>query len=1655
MARKKVTPQINSPIAAGPSTEALPTTPMTEGDKGPAVYFQLADGSSKTKRRLKHDVSFDSVLSKTLSKLVPDVDSQQIRLSHVRANGREVDLIDDYDYVSFQRRALDNPSQTQTIKVYIPAAPAQNLIASSISIPEHPQTPSPAGSVNNSVNILETPNGQPKRDRKGKQKADATISQTEVIEDTQQSQSAITPARGDLEVTKSSKKRKQKTSEPIKSRTSSSSFDSPSAADHPPSLTKDSISTSPTKSSLASPKKSKKRKRLSEIPPDFRIPLALPAPPTSSPAEDTSSSREQRSKSPEKKKRRKSKKDQDDTPVESPLVVQPSSALQIQLSSASPLVPPYLKLNKYKPATPSPLSRMPSPSVDGEAEEDSHHGSPDARIAEELSKSPIKGKKKRKNQKKEKVKNQLEEQVGDAEAHTLVDESDESQGRSEEREEIQVDETAAKEKPKKSSQRAKTNDPVVETAPEVQEPQAEPQVEAIETVDTPTQSKKAKERANSKKEQQEVRDALETKIETVEKVPQVTEEMMEVDQEPSPKVVTATSKKIHPKVKSAVPKDRKVIPLSSPYILYVRPNDPLPYITSRYNSSTIDRNPLKTYGKSVKSIDPPTEDVEKSDDDAISLEEEELPKSPEPPKRAEVAQKKKRKSAPADELNGKHRETAGTETSQSGPGSSTLSSKQQHSPHSTTSTTELSKHGRHIPSEHHLNVDARGHCLICLGDPHLQINCPAVAKGLDHLRDLFEERKKDKNNPLYDNTMEAFDIWFNRADKIASSITGVKSPSVPSITNRHEGTSSSTPDQPLTPSPNRKSTLSKEGVVISSTSAARTVARSPPPPMVNLGSEQEEDADPEAEPRSAPSTPSEEVSDPELPASPLSPTPGPAVAPVRPSQQSQSAQSPSREHSAPPIYLKALATKAGSVSGLSVSDAVIETGSSESESDSDNGSGSGSDEDSDAASNSLRGSESSNKRSQRGSRSRSPASIARSPSPSLMQDSGSLPTPSLNDFLSMPLSQKLKQRARTSAAGMMEVELDEEIQDESDNESSPERQLPPVSFAGRARRGSESSVGEFADEKSDEDADMEEDEVLPFTQSIPVQPIQEEQADTIETAPEQTRKSDSPPPSDQSKRSFTDLADVSSPTPIVAEFPGSIALQEAIDEDDAQERGMDVDTSGRPEESKTGHIISQGLMSPPSSTGEDLPEGPSEAMPATQIVNGDAQDDQATPKPLNRRVTRGKARDRAELAPPIDIRLSSSQPAATTTGRRLRSMSRELSAEPMSPRRTTRRVSSLQPEPASRMRSTSPPSILPARRNSKRTTPSSQIDELASSPAVPLRRSSRRGSTPLRSSQPDQLESSPPNVMRTPAPIAEEDESEVEESESQQTPEESKTPLVPETQESLPRRGLRTKPSPLFMSQGSQIPQTQAYNIYPNLPSSDAGASIDETPKGRTNGVVESPLSSRKTNKLGRKASLRFTSPIVEDIHEEEDADRAVKVKDSQPQDESDHDSDKYEDVNGEPALSAGSASGSESEDEIAPVPLPKLRSSRSTPSLYPGLPKPKALSSSQTQPTAPIPSAFPALSALSKDFITRRASFGIGAGSQHKTAHSRMSLPANGFSKSQPNPKSDDESDSGSGSDSDSSEEEKTPAGLKGRFAKGGREKKKRVSTSQPNIGW
>ncbi|WWC86340.1 uncharacterized protein L201_001213 [Kwoniella dendrophila CBS 6074] len=1899
------------------------TTPKTGPRKrGPTVHFQLANGSIKAQRVLKQDVSFNSIASGVFSKLAPNVPTEQIRLSHVRENGREVDLIDEYDFTSFQRRVLDNPTKTHHIKVYIPGTSTHNQSTTVPPTPQ-PQTPSPAGvQTKKNDDIFETPKNKSIKDKKGKQKVVNDSSEQTSVSTSLQSQIAQQrieespmPARDEDTTpnadkvisphnppetpteTKSSKKKKRKVSDateaPLPTSTeipslvtpiatpaqadpvgstenksakkkrekqpktpqsakppiSSSSFDAPSAQPHISPIT-------PTST------KNKKRKRKSEFPEPSQsssqesiTSSTASSTATSTSIEDpTGSQQRSTSKSPEKKKRKRSKQEKANDEQKTPSSANKQKpTVQIHLSSSTPTIySPYTQLNRYKPVTPSPLGRMPTPSVDSSVDEES---------IEELPKSPVKETPKS-SKKSEKSKKQSEEVTSDKSNHSVNATAVNGQGDPDVEEEMQVEAavpegatnngkeavtepevpsmdvataqtvTPAKKERKKSKKKVAA-EAELEAEPRTPETQSE---ETPLIVDTPPQTDKKNSRKKKSAEAAAITPSIAAQSETTE--PPVTpakkekrkskkkmttqEEMPLQEQDVSTTNVAtdqstnAASMEVNPVDATFIPANTKsseqsvlrigkprtnlskVIPLSVPYILHVRPNDPLPFITSKYNSSMIERSPQQVYGESAKSAKAPKtpiKEVAVEDEDAVSLEEEELPRSPERQKEDELPEQnavesesedddhesaidtdanKQKDDLGNDEGEAEKAEEQATEhiegdqliaetvqpepaetvnepeaeavaqsvTTRRSPSPTPLS--KNLSPAYEPSPMDLSKMKQHITSDYHLQLAARGQCIICDGPSHLQKDCPAVLQGVDRLHELLEEKKGRKKNQLRESSIEAIENWINRLDKIANSVKGNKS----RLTTPKKITTKSPATTPITQLP--IPALPKEKPI--SARELSTPPDSAEPSIVSQSSTPEPVASPEPAP--IPSQPShrEQSSSPEPSASP---EPAP-----KPSQQSQRAQSPPREHSAPPIYFKALSKKAGSVSGLSVSDAVIETGSSESESDSDDSgsegdSESGSEEDSDAESIGSRGSSTSGTRSRNGSRSESADSPARSPSPlSRKQGSGSYGTPSLNDFMSMPLSQNLKRRARESAAGMKDVNMDEEIEDASEPESTPERQLPPSSFVARGvRAGSESSVGEFADEKSDEDVDMdEEDEVMPFTQSLDIiEPKQVENEETVNPVPpeeeeeESRRKPLSPPPTNQSRKSFTDLAVASSPTPMVDELPGSIALQEAIDEDDASERLMDVDSPSKSEEGKTGHIISQGLMSPPSSTGENTQEEVSVPMPATQLVNGNEHDEEEeeepTPRPLRRRVTRGMAKEQedTELAPPI--RLSSSQPAPTPSSpprRRLRSMSREPTIEPMSPRITTRRVSSSQPQPerSTRFRSSSPSSSLPipVRRSTRRTTPSSQIDELASSPiAVQPRRSSRRGTTPLRSSQSqiDQLDSSPPEPLnKAPEPIPEEDESTVEaENETpndddeqeqgdstQRTPETMKIPLVPETQESEPRlnsRALRSRPSPLFMSQGSQIPQTQAYNLYPNLPSSDTGTSINETPKGKTTGnntLAESPLSERKSNGLNRKSSLRFTSPILEDEHEEEgineeeqEEPRLDQVKDSQPQDEESEEDVSDKGMNGvvqvngngntndnkdesQSSSSASSKSNSGSDSSDNEELLPKLRSTRSTSSLYPKLPStlPRAstrlstLSSSQPQqPT--FSSAFPTLSSLSKDALRSRASFGFPSSSQpnpstpsmtnssRRTGNSRISLPANnnqmgnnntrkrnGFSLSQPNPKVDS-SESESESGSDSSEEEKTPAGLKGRFAKGGRDKSKMRRASQANIGW
>ncbi|WWC66328.1 uncharacterized protein I206_100229 [Kwoniella pini CBS 10737] len=1799
MAKKTIATEggtsVSSPYPAGPSTVKSPAS--SSRSAGPLICFETAGGMKLCKKRIKPNQPFESVLNAAIEKIDPRSKPEHFRISHVRAEGREVDLIDEYDFESFQRRALDKPSATYTVKIYLPTSgPASSISEIPAHHDQYPQTPASGGSSESTGNVFETPAPKPKNDKKGKRKAadqtaigtDATGTPTEIHGiDAQNPSSTLeppfTPALPSASslpdpipptnAKSSKKKRKQKQSEELsgnfQTTASSSSFDAPSSSESIQPLT------TPSK------KSKRKRKRDSEASEPPQADSAITVDTTSIPQRTAkSTSRERASKSPEKKRRKKTNSPQQPT--------RSSPALQINLSSTSSSVPsPYAHLNKYRPVTPSPLGRLPTPStpsVDGEAEEElpetptssvkektesiedaqeqpktetgnrtdglEFEGSPIAdeepgSIEQEQEQvAEIMPRKKSRVSKKDLEATEIvlhtppssEESVqvdlAASELDSQIDKPDNDKNmktpksRSKKKEQVSLEApladneelvTGAKDTEQDCLSTVEQSDaqtsPIftpdadhqpsnepgipqsvkkverqrkkkVSVVPDVQGTRLEDEVaEDLEKNETPAGTSK---RAAARKiiPSVEIPTSLEAEEENLHaEIALVDDDAMEVDHsnQITPASVPEASSEL---VKEPLGKDRdkivvaRYIPLSYPFVFHVRPNEPIPFITSRYNSSSLEnRSAQKVYGqsRSIISVKDDSDDV--VDDEAISLEEEEVAASP--VKRSANARTSSKPTSIRSDL----------------------------------ATMDTSNMPQHLTPEYQKVLQKRGQCTICNGPNHLGKDCPEVIRGPERLRELLAEKKVQKKSTLRNSSIEKIEFWIGHLEDIAKKVKGYKSKITP-----QKQVAAELLNEPVLPSDLASSkTQVAAPIVEPATKVADAVPAHADEPFEHTSSQTSEtehaviedasaddalllsDRLPEealspvggSEKRPLPrdqSTPPDSA-EPSVVSQSLTSEPSVSPEPLpKLSQQSRLDQSPTREHSAPPIYLKALATKAGSVSGLSVSDAVIETGSSASESDDEeeDDTGSESEGDSDDGTTSTR------------SGSGSADSISRSPSP-FGQKGASREPPSLDDFMSMPLSQTLKRRARQSAAGMKDVEIEEEIEEESDIESTPERQLPIASFAAKGRAGSESSVGEYADEKSDEEAnDLEEDDVIPFTQPPDIgqagsQPDLEQDQDKPSGSSQnnvlhkassirQSRSPSQPATESSSKRSFAELADVTSPSPIVADFPGSIALQEAIDEDDAIERISDVDLPARGDEGKTGHVISQGLMSPPSSSGKGSQQDAQEPIPATQLVNGSSQSEENTPRAAIGRLTRGMARQ-SNLAPPIDLQTSLSQPAHTSPPRRrhTRSMSREPTLEPPSPRVTTRRISSSQPNPAARFRSKSPSSNVPVRRSARGNTPSSQLDELASSPLPQPRRSSRRGTTPVHSSQVDQLQSSPSHVIYTPAPIPEEEESEadLEEAEeahesTQQTPVGSKIPLVPATQDSEPRRvKLRSSTSNLFMSPGSQLPQTQAYNIYPNLPSSESGASIDETPKAaiRVNRVAESPLSAKKGNSMSRKSSLRLTSPI-----QEEEEERTDQVEDSQPHEES---SDS-EPANGQEEKSDSSlhaavrdgmtdsepeSSSDESDNSILPAATkakPTLRSSQSTTSLYPSLPLPKFPSS---QPATGSNGnhhvhihTIPTLSSLSKDALRNRSSFGFPSSASQpnfstRSSNGRMSLPAQsstksnglgrtrsnfGVSHSQPIPAVQSDSDSGSGSDSDSSEEEKTPVNMKNRISRG-----------------
>ncbi|WVQ97391.1 hypothetical protein IAU59_004503 [Kwoniella sp. CBS 9459] len=1738
------------PVVGGQSTVSTPSSPAPNTLQGggdqriPLVKFTLADGSKTWAPRLRADRSLESWLPKIIQRLDLDVDPRQVRLAHVREYGREVDMWDDFDLENLKTRAYASPKHTQYVKVYLPSSSTMQTPLSpypnpSSSLYLQPQTPTPGGSavetgfgVNQGHDSLfVTPVGKvkQKKDKKGKGKAIATETPTAASGDS--------PLAQNGEAMTSAKKTRAKTTPKKKGK---DSVESPTP--EPPAAS-NSVS---SPSSKTTPK-SKKRKRASPS----------PDPATSTPSTSTSaavdgtpvgSSPSRGSTSPTKKKKRplKAKK----TPSEPATPSNPAQLTQSVQEKSNVASPPLTlsaipaSFNRYKPHRPSPLGRMSEPPAEAPQQEPTLVSTPKKR--------------------KRRVKKQ-ETRVG-SEPATEVEPAAPSQiGADGHVENGQMDAVEADQA--ENSSRS-VPPPLIEypifarhrnrwllysfplswpeyfygrpgeadrrfssSAIDRRLPEPFAMLRYVDNEDSEMESEELEEEELARSPSPTSRPADEVEDGTAEPIAPISPAESPVqDTSPVQIATNVPQEEAPPQAETSEVTAKQVI-------------------EGQVTEGQAKITPKRARAKNAKQlsvlVESPAQDIVPAD----NVEQMEDPTDRDLASSSSITAEqgadiqpveKSEATRGGDDHNGgvTQEEVVGTKSTNEGSAydADAVPAHQPASPItpitpvtpvsavSSTSSSALDnpKVRTHIHSSHHLALAARGQCVICAGPPHLQKDCPAVRSGLESLRELLELRKQEKKTPLRESSIEAIETWVERLDRITNSVNGIK-PASPTVPSRLPV---------ISPVP---------GTVPSSLpikrQAVREKSRSPEPAKSTI-------------------------------APPVLSSPSPSISPEPEAIKAAPtvAQPPPllREHSLPPIHLKALASKAGSVSGLSVSDAVIETGSSASESEDESGIETDTDNESvPGPADSDTESTSSKATSRSASSIRSTRSIDDKRPDVTKLDSQA----SLMDFLTAPLSQKQKRSARLSAANMHDIDYDE-AQDASDIEDSPEPS-PAGPYAKKARRGSESSVGEFEEDVLDpahqgegDYKEEDDDDVLPFSQAPSLWPIRGGEAESIEPdlPVDEVDQAASPQPTDQARRSFTDMAEGSSPSQAIADLPGSIALQEAIDEDAIPERWVDNPSSAekqKEDEGRTGHVISQGLMSPPSSAGgsrhsRHQDHNPQEPLRATQLQQSPSQpeDAESTPRPLTRRVTRSKASQEEPLSldSAIDLHIngipSSSQLTAPASPprRRLRSASREPTIEPPSPRvgSTTRRISSSQPMPASastssrRLRSQSPSSSLPVRRSTRHTTPLDQIDELASSPAQPTRRSTRRGTTPLRSSQVDELESSPPpaSSARLPEPIPEEADAEVDGSDGrdqtiQATPEGLKTPLVPETQvdpesasqppsqtQSQRRRSLRGDPSPLFMTQGSQIPQTQAYNLYPNLSSSEIG--LGETPRSKTGGIglLSSPISEKKlggqssksangTAPLGRRVSFKASSPIYEADEGENDDGPAATPKGNGPVVSPARTRNDTDDAAMEPMANGHGRKASDSpasEDEgVSDIPLlparRQLRHSTSTPALYPPLPVPSRVPRSQSPSQAPSVSLFPTLGSLPREQL--RSQF--ASLSQSETSRRpRASLPANMTSMSQPvrstttssaarsgrasfggrtstplgvngNGKgrsngfkvngngngNRSESDSSGSSDSDS-DEEKTPAGLKGRIARGDQnKKKKRVSGQPPVVRW
>lgn len=584
-------------------------------------------------------------------------------------------------------------------------------------------------------------------------------------------------------------------------------------------------------------------------------------------------------------------------------------------------------------------------------------------------------------------------------------------------------------------------------------------------------------------------------------------------------------------------------------------------------------------------------------------------------------------------------------------------------------------------------------CTICLQTPwHFQKDCPEVKEGAENLRYLLSARQ-DQHNSIadgvdgeshFEQSIELIQEWIERLEKIAGKVQGV-----PGV---EKGNTAFRPRSPIgilgdkdgrtydlnAQSPTKKAVARKDKarskdleVAIEKESELASTAED-----IVLASPETSDA-------ILPPVPDNDDGDDSL--SPPSSMPAPAQ---RPSSVTSSVVTPPESPALvpdtfnfPPIHLKAMqkSRRTGSTSGLSVSDAYIETEpSDDSSSDDDDG-------EEDRGADEMSGSESDASTS-------SPSSIVSSDSDdddSAESTTSRVPMPSdpseaITFSLTRELSEREKKKARLSAAKMQPVAFDEvsvidEDEDLEEDDQAEEGVSPPAPTPARlprARADSDSSIGDFGDDASRRSS-MSEDDLTSRRQAPP--PIiasssvtqnlsgfesdaendnlaASERQDSITPHAELVSIDVDPEPvansidseTSKSSRSFRDIEGIAASSPELDDSAGLYAVQQGIADE---------------EESTVADEEEDVVPDPPVPT-QSLSQARRSRRQSTQASTAESVEPVVKAEPVSAAAS-GTRRSSRTSAPPRE-----------TPARRLRSASREIPEKtPPPPSRSTRSVS--------------------------------------------------------------------------------------------------------------------------------------------------------------------------------------------------------------------------------------------------------------------------------------------------------------------------------------------------------------------------------------------